>query len=155
MRRREPTSLKIVRGNPGHQRINRAEPKPVSILPSPPSALSTAAKKIWKSHGAQLEELGVVTKIDEASFAAYCATYARWMELQGYLRTAPLVVERSNGGLEANPVIKMAADQQVLLLKVAMEFGLTPAARSKVSATASTQDALEIFLNGGRNTNAG
>jgi len=144
-----PTALKILRGNPGHQKLNTKEPKPQIDLAKPPSELSLAAKRIWRDYGKQLVDLGLMTRIDEATFAAFCQTYARWLEVNTYLRDAPLLLESAKGGLEINPAIKLLDQLQTAMMKAAGEFGLSPSSRSKVTTNTVREDELGDFLGTG------
>ncbi len=146
---RVPTALKILRGNPGHQKLNAHEPKPEVILPEAPEELSDDAQRIWQEYGAQLAMLGVMSRIDGATFATFCQTYARWLECNTYLRDAPLLVDRPGGGLEINPALKVLDQLQSQLLKVAGEFGLSPSSRAKITTTTTRTDDLEDFLGTG------
>ena len=144
-----PTALKILRGNPGHQKLNAKEPAPAVDLGKPPSELSLAAKRIWRDYGKQLLDLGMMTRIDEASFAAFCQTYARWLEVNTYLRDAPLLLESAKGGLEINPAVKLLDQLQTAMMKAATEFGLSPSSRSKVTTNTVREDELGDFLGTG------
>ena len=146
---RIPTALKILRGNPGHQKLNKAEAKPPVDLGKPPSELSLPAKRIWRDFGRQLADLGLITRIDEASFAAFCQTYARWLEVNTYLRDAPLLLESAKGGLEINPAVKLLDQLQTAMMKAAAEVGLSPSSRSKVTTNAVREDELGDFLGTG------
>lgn len=148
-RPRIPTAIKLLRGNPGHQKLNAKEPKPLVDLGKPPPELSLPAKRIWHKYGKQLRELGVMTRIDEASFAAFCQTYARWLEVNTYLRDAPLLLENAKGGLAINPALKLLDTLQTALMRVAGDFGLSPSSRSKITTNIVREDELGDFLGTG------
>jgi P27 family predicted phage terminase small subunit len=92
-----------------------------------------------------------MTRIDEASFAAFCQTYARWLEVNTYLRDAPLLLESARGGLEINPAVKLLDQLQTAMMKAASEFGLSPGSRSKVTTNTVREDELGDFLGTGTN----
>lgn len=77
-RKPTPTAIKELEGNPGKRPLNAKEPKPVKKAPACPKWLEPEAKKEWRRLSKQLEQLGVLTELDMASFAAYCQAYARW-----------------------------------------------------------------------------
>jgi phage terminase small subunit len=52
---------------------------PTVELPRPPKWLLPAALKEWKRIGAELEKLGLVSKIDRAALALYCQAWG-WLE---------------------------------------------------------------------------
>ena len=156
-----PTALKLLRGNPGHRPLPENEAKPPVKLPKPPAYLQSEARKEWKRTGAKLAALGLMTTIDATAFAAYCECYARWLDaIQGLrkfglvVQTPTTVIHNPDGSLVEkagkfmmNPflrVVRETHDQMVVMLR---EFGMTPAARSRVHAqTAEEEDALDSFI---------
>ena len=76
-RKPTPTAIKELEGNPGKRKINEAEPKPEKKAPPCPKWLEPEAKKEWRRLSKQLEQIGVLTEVDQAAFASYCqASYA-------------------------------------------------------------------------------
>src|SRR5262245_9506007 len=81
--RSTPTTLKILRGNPGKRRVNRAEPQfKIEPLPEPPGFLDKLAKQEWRRVALELHQLGLLTVADRNAFAAYCQAYARWVRAE-------------------------------------------------------------------------
>ena len=81
-RKPTPTAIKELEGNPGKRKINEAEPKPEKKAPPCPKWLEPEAKKEWRRLSKQLEQIGVLTEVDQAAFASYCQAYARWKEAE-------------------------------------------------------------------------
>ena len=79
-RKPKPTALKKLEGNPGKRKLNTKEPVPAKGMPDCPKWLLPEAKEEWKRLCQKLSEMGVLTEIDMAAFAAYCQSYARWKE---------------------------------------------------------------------------
>ena len=79
-RKPKPTAIKELEGNPGKRPLNDAEPKPERKAPPCPKWLEPEAKKEWRRLSKQLEQIGVLTEVDQAAFASYCQAYARWKE---------------------------------------------------------------------------
>src|SRR5699024_2377345 len=77
----KPTALKLLEGNPGHQKLNAHEPKPPAKLPRCPAHLSPNAKKLWSRLGPKFAGLGVMADVDEAAFAILIEAYAAWLDL--------------------------------------------------------------------------
>ena len=145
-----PTALKLLRGNPGRRPLNDREPKAAPKLPSPPAELSDAAKKEWWRTGRKLLAAGIVTELDASAFAAYCQSYARWLEAQAVLAKTAMLVKNKQGFLMANPLLRVARDAQEQFTKILSEFGMTPSSRSRVHANAPKDaDPFEAFLNHG------
>ena len=66
-RKPKPTAIKELEGNPGKRPLNDAEPKPVRKAPPCPKWLEPEAKKEWRRLSKQLEQIGVLTKVNQAS----------------------------------------------------------------------------------------
>ena len=76
----KPTALKKLEGNPGKRKLNTMEPMPGKGVPDCPKRLLSEAKMEWERLCVKLSEMGVLTEIDMAAFAACCQSYARWKE---------------------------------------------------------------------------
>ena len=138
-RRPKPTALKEVLGNPGKRPLNRNEPKPVQAMPTCPAHLSPTAKAEWKRIAAQLHVVGILTQLDRAALAAYCQAYGRWVEAEMKLKETPALIRTASGYVQQNPWLQVANKQVELMHKLLAEFGLSPAARSRVTAMPSLQ----------------
>ena len=138
-RRPKPTALKEVLGNPGKRPLNRREPKPVRAIPTCPAHLSPTAKAEWKRIAAQLHVVGILTQLDRAALAAYCQAYGRWVEAEMKLKETPALIRTASGYVQQNPWLQVANKQVELMHKLLAEFGLSPAARSRVTAMPSLQ----------------
>ena len=79
-RRPKPTRLKVLTGNPGKRPLNADEPQPEATIPDCPPELSPVARKEWDRFVAELGALRMLTHLDRAALAAYCAAYALWAE---------------------------------------------------------------------------
>lgn len=141
---RKPTALKVLRGTdrPDRQPVN--EPKPRPIAPEMPAALDRWAKRCWKYNAPILERLGLLTEADRDVFAAYCRAYGRYEKANRRLAR----VEREHP--DDIDVIRKAevsvekAEHAMRLL--AGEFGLTPAARGRLSVAPEVNDDDEAFF---------
>ena len=134
-RRPHPTALKILRGNPGKRRLNPAEPTHPALAVACPAALVDAlAREEWERIAPGLIQQGQVTTVDRATLMGYCVKYAQWQALETEARQHPTIVRAPSGYPIANPLLGMANRALHLMLKTAMELGITPSARSRVVA---------------------
>lgn len=138
-RRPKPTVLKLVEGNPGKRKINKAEPKPARAIPSCPAHLSDSGKVAWGRLSVLLDRMGVLTEADSAALERLCDCYSDVLICREALAadgwTYKTMDAQGNTLIKGNPaaVQLRAADSQ--FKSYLIEFGLTPAARSKVHAT--------------------
>ena len=129
-----PTRLKLLRGNPGRRPLNRNEPQPQPRLPRAPEHLSEAAKKEWKRAGRFLLQLGLISDIDLAAFAAYCTAYGRWVEAEQALQTYGLMLKSPGGFPVQSPYLGVANRALEQMRSLLSELGMSPASRTKVDA---------------------
>src|SRR4051794_36404854 len=107
-RKRTPTSLKLLTGNPGKRPFNADEPKPAPRLPNAPTHLNDAAKKEWRRSGPFLLQVGLMSDLDRAAFAAYCTAYGRWVEAEEALKTYGVMLKSPNGFPVQSPYLAVA-----------------------------------------------
>ena len=135
-----PTVLKILNGNPGHRPLNKDEPMPDAAIPTCPSHLDEVAVAEWDRLVPELYELGLLTKIDRTSLAAYCQLYSRWVDAERQIQKQGTIIEQKHATSETfklvkNPYVGIAEVALVQMKSWATEFGLTPSSRSKVVIT--------------------
>ena len=133
-RKPKPTAIKILEGNPGKRKLNENEPKPLKKAPPCPKWLEPEAKKDWRRLAKALEAMGVLTEADMAAFAGYCQSYARWKEAEERITDRGLVIRTPSGYPQQVPYISIAQQYLKLMQQFAEQFGLTPAARSRIIA---------------------
>ena len=133
-RKPKPTAIKILEGNPGKRKLNENEPKPLKKAPPCPKWLEPEAKKEWRRLAKALEAMGVLTEADMAACAGYCQSYARWKEAEERITDRGLVIRTPSGYPQQVPYISIAQQYLKLMQQFAEQFGLTPAARSRIIA---------------------
>ena len=152
-RKPKPTAIKELEGNPGKRPLNDAEPKPERKAPPCPKWLEPEAKKEWRRLSKQLEQIGVLTEVDQAAFASYCQAYARWKEAEEFMTQHGTIVKTKSGYWQQVPQVSIAQTYLKIMNKIAEQFGLTPAARSRITAGADMKDAvvddMDALLGGG------
>jgi P27 family predicted phage terminase small subunit len=62
-----------------------------------PKWLEPEAKKEWRRLARQLEQIGVLTEVDQAAFASYCQAYARWKEAEEFITQHGTIVRTPSG----------------------------------------------------------
>ena len=107
-RKPTPTAIKELEGNPGKRPMNSAEPKPEKKAPPCPKWLEPEAKKEWRRLSKQLEQIGVLTEVDQAAFASYCQAYARWKEAEEFITQHGTIVKTPSGYWQQVPQVSIA-----------------------------------------------
>lgn len=132
-----PTQLKVVRGNPGRRPLPEQEivAPPAEDL-SAPAWLSENARKYWDDLAPMMRDCGLLTEIDKTAFEGLCDAYARWREASEMLAKTPMIVKAPTSGyLMPNPMIAITNTAFSQLRAMLTEFGMTPSARSRVTAS--------------------
>lgn len=148
-RPRKPTALKLVMGNPGKRVLPKNEPKPPVSRPSAPEWLLGQARDEWTRVVGRLADVGLMTDLDVGALAAYCQAYGRWVQAEQALerfaardaQTHGIIIKTSNGNAVQNPLVGAANVAMHLMHRFAVEFGMTPSARSRLDVDVGSADA--------------
>lgn len=141
-RKPKPTSLRLIEGNKGKRALNKKEPKLELSQPTPPQFLCDDAKVEWGRVVGTLFAAGLMTEMDRAALAAYCQAYGRWAQAERALArmadkdelNRALMVKTTNGNAIQNPLVGIANKAKDDVVRHAIEFGMTPSARARVTA---------------------
>ena len=139
-RRPKPTALKQLQGTLRKDRTNANEPKPEALGKGVPKHLSKEARVYWRESFKLLTRVGILTETDADSLGLYCETKARWIHAKQKLAKDGLVIIAQSGFPVQNPYLQILNKAHDQMLKILLEFGMTPAARTKVNATSKDED---------------
>jgi P27 family predicted phage terminase small subunit len=132
-RRPKTTRLQLLTGNLGKRPINMDEPKPEPVIPDCPPELGPIAQKEWHRLAAELGKLRILTQLDRAALAAYCGAHALWAEATENIQKFGTMVKSPTGYPIQSPYVSIANRQAEIMMRIASEFGFTPASRSRTS----------------------
>jgi len=135
--RPKPTALKLIQGNPGKRTLNKSEPKPRKGIPPCPEWLSERAQSAWAAIAPELEAMGILTLADDTALQGLCEAYADWRSASAIVRengeTYTTSTMNGDTSIKPHPAVAMRSDADRRLRAWLTEFGLTPAARAKLS----------------------
>lgn len=145
-----PTRILALRGSP-RAGLNPGEPHPDVELPPAPTWIGDDAKKAYDALGARLLALGIMTGVDENALARYAVLWVRYRRCEEFVAKHGEAYptrgrDKWDGtpgtllGFKAYPQAKMALGLAAELLRLEREFGLTPAARARLSAEVPIED---------------
>ena len=129
-RKPKPRIVRLLEGNPGKRRLP-PDIRPTGRAEMPAQLVGEAAAE-WARVVPGLAALGLATDLDRAALTAYCVSWARWMESEAALATEGRVTRGVEGSLVASPWVAIAREDRKSLREFAVEFGMTPAARTRV-----------------------
>jgi P27 family predicted phage terminase small subunit len=141
-RKPKPTRVKRLTGNPGKRPLNENEPKPEPVVPDCPPELSPIAQAEWNRIVTTLGPLRVLTPLDRTGLVAYCAAYGRWVEANEAIDKYGMMVKSPSGYPVQSPYLSIANRQTELMMRIASEYGFTPASRSRISTPSPAQPSL-------------
>lgn len=137
-RKPKPTALKLVTGNPGRRPVNKREAKAKRVIPAAPEHMSAKAREVWGSLSTRLDRLGLLTELDALALELLCENYVEILELRDEIdthgRTQDVKTENDTV-VRARPQVGMLSDAERRFRAMMNEFGMTPSARSRVTAT--------------------
>jgi P27 family predicted phage terminase small subunit len=149
-RKRKPTMAKILEGTFRKDRANPNEPMPDAVFPDPPSFLNKDAKAEWKRLRAKYGPMGVISELDRGVLTIYCQAWSQVKEAETDIQKrgtfVPVLAKRITGegvevdvvvGHQKNPYCALRKEGLETLRKAAVELGITPSAKSRVSGTPS------------------
>jgi len=133
-RRPKPTRLKLLTGNPGKRPLNEREPEPEPSIPDCPPELGPVARREWDRLVGELGKLRILTALDRAALASYCGAYGLWADAMEQIQKYGSMVKSPSGYPQQSPYLAVANRQAEIMMRIASEFGFTPASRSRISS---------------------
>ena len=87
----------------------------------------------------------MLTNLDRAALAAYCGTYALWAEATEAIQKYGAMIKSPQGFPIQSPYVAIANRQAEIMMRIASEFGFTPASRSRISAPSASPPPFDLF----------
>ena len=129
-----PTSLKIMRGNPGKRSLPKNEPQLETKAPECPAHLDAMARSEWDRMVPILLGMRVLTEADYMALSMLCQAYSTMAAAQDQLNKTGILFKTPSGYVQQSPLISIVNQNAELVTKLCREFGVTPSARSRVQA---------------------
>jgi P27 family predicted phage terminase small subunit len=140
---REPKSQKETSGNSESRELAKDEPKAIPVVECPPE-LGPVARQEWDRIAGALTAVGRLTVLDRALLAAYCNAYAQWLEAVEALEKYGAVMKSPSDYPVQSPYVSIANRQVEMMIRIAAEFGFTPASRSRLPTSSKSDPWLDI-----------
>jgi P27 family predicted phage terminase small subunit len=139
-----PANVHLLHGNaskkPMSQLLDGVHPE--VEIPKCPTHLQAEAKKEWKRVAEQLESLGLISQIDRAALAAYCAAWAEVVYCEKKVADlnaadpngeAGMIWDTPSGYKQMSVWLQIRNRAYDRMMKFAAEFGMSPSARTRVT----------------------
>lgn len=146
--------IKLLRGNPGRRAIDLSDGvQPEVAVPDYPRHLSKEARKEWRRVTVELEDLGLISRLDRAALAIYCQTWGRLVMAEQALEARraaaaekgedefdAMFVQTTPTGFERESVmIRTITRLQQECDRYLASFGMSPSSRSRVKPSDNRQ----------------
>lgn len=122
------------------RRGKEPQPSKPARVPPPPVYLDDVGKQEWSRVARELHGLGLLTVLDMASLAGYCASFARARAAEETLKAKGTTYCTPQGIEMPRPEVAIAKNAWTEVRKFGAEFGLTPSARVRVKAPDAPPD---------------
>jgi len=137
-----PLGIKKKTGNPGKRKLPD-EVVPPPGMPEPPVYLDKYALEEWYRLSNALYDMGVLSVVDQGAFGACCEAYSDWRHASEELNKMKkelsvldaMLHETQNGNLIQHALIGIKNVSRDKYMTFCIQFGMTPAARTKMAMT--------------------
>jgi P27 family predicted phage terminase small subunit len=156
-----PTKLKLLNGNPGKRQINLSTFSPVASIPRCPASLNSEARKEWKRITRELHQYGMIAEVDRGLLAMLCTAWGRFVEAEEMIEKSAAVsgqglfVKTPNGFPVQSPWLAVSNKAIETYKSLCAEFGLSPAARTRVAPQTTQLELPGLSLVGGKDVSLG
>jgi len=135
-----PGAMKKARGTFRPHRESPSEPRGTAGVPDAPPGLDARERAEWDELGARLVAMGVLQKEQVEALEILVRTKVRYLRLAAKVKEMGEVLADAKGELYRNPHAIAMEKAEVEFRRMAMEFGITPAAATRVRADAEKGD---------------
>lgn len=132
-RKPKPTHLKELQGNPGKRPLNKNEPKPDCATTDCPSIFEGETRLEWFRMVYLLTKSRILTELDVPALILYCNAHSRWLSAEKNLKKyGDVILSPDKSFPVQSPYLAIANKAQEQMVKIMVEFGMTPSSRSRV-----------------------
>ena len=115
------------------------------LAPECPPELGPAARAEWHRLLPELARLNLITQLDRGPLAIYCVAYAQWVEAAEFIQKYGAMVKTASGFPVQSPYVAILNRQADTMMRIASEFGFTPASRAKLVVEEPTSNSGDKF----------
>jgi P27 family predicted phage terminase small subunit len=102
------------------------------VAPDCPSELGPVARAEWQRLVPELARRNLIAHLDRGQLAIYCVAYAQWIEAAEFIQQYGSMVKTRSGFPVQSPYVAILNRQADTMIRIASEFGFTPASRAKL-----------------------
>ena len=133
-----PQNLRILQGGRSAQpsRNPAKQPTPKVAVPPPPKYLTDRERRHWLEFTRRVRLLGVTCKADAGAIEIWAKARGRWLDAAAAVERFGLLVAsgtEERPRMMRNPALTELHRCEATMLRIEVEFGLTPSSRTRVS----------------------
>ena len=132
-----PKTLNDLKGDPGRRRRKEVEPEPLDGRPAMPHRFRAdpVAAREWDEICGILEEMQLLSRADQTAIELYCTTYSLYRDAEEKVKRYGdvILVGKDKSHPTTSPYYTARNKYLDDLRRLLIEFGLTPAARSRMA----------------------
>ena len=132
-RKKIPDNLKVVAGTDRSDRINENQPVPTPGVAGVPEVLSERGAELFSQLSGILDGLGIASPDDVHALTMVAQRLEQVEVLTTMIEDSGYTYKTDAGLVKGNPAVGMRSDAMRHAQSLLSDFGLNPAARSKVS----------------------
>lgn len=133
----KPTALRVLEGNNGRglgrRPVNLGEPVPPLGMPEMPPWIPAEAKREWRKIAPVLFHARLLTPLDGTALGCYCLAIAQLRAAQAVIDAKGFTVTTESGYKQQRPEVAIVRNSLMLIERYSAHFGLTPAARARIT----------------------
>ena len=103
------------------------------------------ARDEYYSTASELLALGILQRVGFKLFVAYCTQVSIYFDAVERLHESGTVIVSKSDEPKINPYVKVLNDSLALMIRLACEFGITPASSSKVSVKDVKNERMQLL----------
>jgi P27 family predicted phage terminase small subunit len=108
--------------------------------PVKPLTLDPVASQEWDRLCLLLEKTGNLSVVDGGALELYCCAYSKFVECEKRIAKEGLTTVANNGLIVASPHFNIQKQCEATMLKLQVQFGLSPRARAQVKQQEKKKD---------------
>lgn len=131
-------------------KTRKGEPIVPLATPKPPDTITEGARQCWDELVKVIAPMRVLTSIDAMALAQLAEYLHQWREATDAIKKyGPVIVIKDNHGrskgLRKSPYVAMQVEYGLMVRRLMSEFGMTPAARARITKQDETPEQTAMF----------
>jgi P27 family predicted phage terminase small subunit len=129
---KQPTSLRLLRGEKRPSRLGHGEPVPRLADPDPPDWLDARHRQVWDRLTAEIRAMHLLHSADADTLTVLVRAICRHEDAARQVVAEGAVVTGKDGQRVRHPAVVIEREAGEAVRRLSREFGLTPSGRAEL-----------------------